>query len=153
MECSCSPERRWTFRKLKLRTPAHLCGRSLILASTGGDSCFHWMTEIPPRLRLAKQAGYEMDFFDHFIINKVEASYQRETLDYLKIPSRKIREIAAKPNGYFCEQAVFPACHRFPVWFPPETIRYLRSIVPEMPYKRSLETLYRTRKINAKKNT
>ena len=131
IEWSCPPELHWTFRKLKLPTPTPLSGRSLILASTGGDSYFHWMTDVLPRLRLAEKAGYEMAFFDHFIINKVEASYQRETLDYLKIPSRKIREIAAKPNGYFCEQAVLPSLPSFPGAVPPETIQYVRSIIPE----------------------
>jgi hypothetical protein len=89
------------------------------------------MTDVLPRVRLAKQAGYEMDFFDHFIINKVEASYQRETLDYLKIPSKKIREIGAKPSGYLCEQAVLPSLPSFPGAVPPETIQYVRSIIPE----------------------
>lgn len=131
IEWSCPPELHWTFRKLILPTPTPLSGRSLILASTGGNSYFHWMTDVLPRLRLAEQAGYEMAFFDHFIINKVEASYQRETLDYLKIPSRKIREIAAKPNGYFCEQAVLPSLPSFPGAVPPETIQYVRSIIPE----------------------
>jgi capsular polysaccharide biosynthesis protein len=131
IEWSCPPELHWTFRKLKLPTPTPLSGRSLILASTGGDSYFHWMTDILPRVRLAKQAGYEMELFEHFIINKVEASYQRETLDYLKIPSKKIREIAAKPNGYFCEQAVLPSLPSFPGVVPPETIQYVRSIIPE----------------------
>ena len=131
IEWSCPPELHWTFRKLKLPTPTPLSGRSLILASTGGDSYFHWMTDVLPRLRLAEQAGYEMAFFDHFIINKVEASYQRETLDYLKIPSRKIREIAAKPNGYLCEHAVLPSLPSFPGAVPPETIQYVRSIVPD----------------------
>jgi len=131
IEWSCPPELHWTFRKLKLPTPTPLSGRSLILASTGGDSYFHWMTDVLPRVRLAKQAGYEMDFFDHFIINKVEASYQRETLDYLKIPSKKIREIGAKPSGYLCEQAVLPSLPSFPGAVPPETIQYVRSIIPE----------------------
>lgn len=131
IEWSCPPELHWTFRKLKLPTPTPLFGRSLILASTGGDSYFHWMTDILPRVRLVKEAGYEMNSFDHFIINKLEAGYQRETLDYLKIPSKKIREIAVKPNGYFCEQAVLPSLPSFPGAVPPETIQYVRSIIPE----------------------
>ena len=139
IEWSCPPKRHWTFRKLRLPTPTPLCGRSLILASTGGDSYFHWMTDILPRVRLARQAGYEMDSFEHFIINKVEANYQKETLSYLEIPSNKLREITAKPNGYFCEEAVLPSLPSFPGAVPPETIQYVRSIVPETTVQKGVK--------------
>jgi capsular polysaccharide biosynthesis protein len=131
IEWSCPPEAHWTFRKLKLPTPTPLSGHSLILASTGGDSYFHWMTDVLPRVRLVKEAGYKMNSFDYFIINKLEAGYQRETLKYLKIPSKKIREIGTKPSGYLCEHAVLPSLPSFPGAVPPETIQYLRSIVPQ----------------------
>ena len=131
IEWSCPPELHWTFRKLILPTPTPLAGRSLILGSTGGDSYFHWMTDVLPRVRLVKEAGYEMNSFDHFIINKLEADYQRETLDYLKIPLKKIREIGTKPSGYLCEHAVLPSLPSFPGAVPPETIQYVRSIVPD----------------------
>ena len=131
IEWSCPPELHWTFRKLRLPTPTPLAGRSLILGSTGGDSYFHWMTDVLPRVRLIKEAGYEINSFDHFIINKLEAGYQKETLDYLKIPSKKIREIGTKPSGYLCEHAVLPSLPSFPGAVPPETIHYVRSIVPE----------------------
>lgn len=136
IEWSCPPDKHWTFRKLILPSTAYLSGMSLILASTGGDSYFHWMTDVLPRVRLAKRAGYEVNHFDHFIINKPESGYQRETLDYLKIPLEKIREIGTKPSGYLCEQAVLPSLPSFPGVVPPETIRYLRSIVPETPQQK-----------------
>ena len=135
IEWSCPPERHWTFRKLRLPSTTKLMGHSLILASTGGDSYFHWMTDILPRVRLAKKAGYEVDFFEHFIINNVEAEYQKETLGYLKIPSNKLREIPANANGYLCEEAVLPSLPSFPGVIPPETIQYLRSIVPETSFQ------------------
>ena len=141
IEWSCPPELHWTFRKLRLPTPTPLAGRSLILGSTGGDSYFHWMTDVLPRVRLIKEAGYEINSFDHFIINKLEAGYQKETLDYLKIPSKKIREIGTKPSGYLCEHAVLPSLPSFPGAVPPETIQYVRSIVPEKP-QQEIRKLY-----------
>ena len=141
IEWSCPPERHWTFRKLRLPTSTSLCGRSLILASTGGESYFHWMTDILPRVRLVKEAGYEMNSFDHFIINKLVAGYQKETLDYLNIPSKKIREIGNKPSGLLCEEAVLPSLPSFPGVVPPETIQYLSSIVPEKP-QQEIRKLY-----------
>ena len=135
IEWSCSPERHWTFRKLRLPHTTRLFGRSLILASTGGDSYFHWMTDILPRVRLAKKAGYEVDFFEHFVVNDVKAEYQKETLSYLKVPSNKLRKIPANSNGYLCEKAVLPSLPSFPGVVPPETIQYLRSIVPETSFQ------------------
>ena len=139
IEWSCPPELHWTFRKLRLPTPTPLAGRSLILGSTGGDSYFHWMTDVLPRVRLIKEAGYEINSFDHFIINKLEAGYQKETLDYLKIPLKKIREIGTKPSGYLCEHAVLPSLPSFPGAVPPETIHYVRSIVPETTFEKGVK--------------
>lgn len=133
IEWSCLPERHWTFRKLMLPSTKYLSGISLILASTGGDSYFHWMTDVLPRVQLAKEAGYEKDLFEHVIVNKMEAKYQKETLGYLKIHSNNLREVSAKANGYRCEKAVLPSLPSFPGVVPLETIRYLRSIVPETP--------------------
>ena len=139
IEWSCPPELHWTFRKFKLPRPTDLGGRSLILASTGGDSYFHWMTDVLPRVRLINEAGFEINSFDHFIINKLEAGYQKETLDYLKIPSKKIREIGTKPSGYLCEHAVLPSLPSFPGAVPPETIHYVRSIVPETSVQKGVK--------------
>ena len=139
IEWSCPPELHWTFRKLRLPTPTPLAGRSLILGSTGGDSYFHWMTDVLPRVRLIKEAGYEINSFDHFIINKLEAGYQKETLDYLKIPLKKIREIGTKPSGYLCEHAVLPSLPSFLGAVPPETIHYVRSIVPETTFEKGVK--------------
>jgi capsular polysaccharide biosynthesis protein len=93
------------------------------------------MTDILPRVRLAKKAGYEVDFFEHFIVNDVKAEYQKETLSYLEIPSNKLRKIPANSNGYLCEKAVLPSLPSFPGVVPPETIQYLRSIVPETSFQ------------------
>ena len=139
IEWSCPPELHWTFRKFKLPRPTDLGGRSLILASTGGDSYFHWMTDVLPRVRLINEAGFEINSFDHFIINKLEAGYQKETLDYLKIPLKKIREIGTKPSGYLCEHAVLPSLPSFPGAVPPETIHYVRSIVPETSVQKGVK--------------
>lgn len=141
IEWSCPPELHWTFRKLILPTPTPLAGRALILGSTGGDSYFHWMTDVLPRVRLVKEAGYAMNSFDHFIINKLVAGYHKETLNYLKIPSKKIRELGTKPSGYLCEEAVVPSLPSFPGVVPPETIQYLRCIVPEKP-QQEIQKLY-----------
>lgn len=139
IEWSCPPAKHWTFRKLILPSSTYLSGMSLILASTGGDSYFHWMTDVLPRVRLAERAGYKVSHFDHFIINKVKTDYQEETLSYLKIPFSKLREITEKPNGYLCQRAVLPSLPSYPGAVPPETIQYIRSIVPETSVQKGVK--------------
>lgn len=139
IEWSCPPDKHWTFRKFILPSSTYLSGMSLILASTGGDSYFHWMTDVLPRVRLAERAGYNVSHFDHFIINKVKTDYQEETLSYLKIPFSKLREIAEKPNGYLCQRAVLPSLPSYPGAVPPETIQYIRSIVPETSVQKGVK--------------
>ena len=139
IEWSCPPDKHWTFRKLMLPSPKYLSGMSLILASTGGDSYFHWMTDVLPRVRLAERAGYEVEHFDHFIVNKVKTDYQKETLKYLKIPFNRLREISRKANGYLCQRSVLPSLPSYPGAVPLETIQYVRSIIPETPTRKGVK--------------
>ena len=136
IEWACPPDKHWTLRKLILPSTTYLSGISLILASTGGDSYFHWMTDVLPRIRLAERAGYKVKLFDHYIVNQIKYDYQKETLDYLRIPLSKIREITIKANGYLCQKAVLPSLPSYPGVVPLETIQYVRSIVPETPLRK-----------------
>lgn len=135
IEWSCPSERHWTFRKLRLPSTTRLSGRSLILASTGGDSYFHWMTDVLPRIRLVTSAGIGLESFDHIIINQVKDAFQRETLQYAKIPPAKCREFRIKASGFLCEEAVLPSLPSFPGVIPPETIAYLTKLVPQTALK------------------
>ena len=51
---------------------------------------WHWTFELLPRIHLLRQAGVSLENVDHFLINHGDHAYQRETLEKLKIPWKKV---------------------------------------------------------------
>lgn len=124
------PENNWTFRRLILPKPRILKDRSLLLASTGAETYFHWMTDVLPRLEIAKIAGFDPSSFDHIIVNQITKSFQMETLKQLAIPIERCRTFGDFPSGYLCESLTIPSLPAFPGNVTPETIAFLRKLFP-----------------------
>ena len=123
------PEENWTFRRLCLPPAEVLKGKTLVLASTGGDTYFHWMTDVLPRLRLARKAGFEPSDFDHILVNGTDRPFQRETLGILGTPLHLCRIFSRKEKVYLCEEAVLPSLPGNSGVVPAETIRFLRELL------------------------
>lgn len=130
IEWSRLPQDNWTFRRLQTPPPENLPGKSLVLASTGGETYFHWMTNVLPRLQLVKEAGFDPESFDHILINQTAKPFQRETLARLGIPLERCRVFGQSPHGYRCETAVLPSLPEYPGNITPKTCRFLRSLYP-----------------------
>ncbi|MCM3603610.1 glycosyltransferase family 61 protein [Robertmurraya korlensis] len=58
-----------------------------VIATLGGHNYYHWMFDILPRFDLLTKSRIPIDYY---ILNKCNFSYQRETLDLLRIPKEKI---------------------------------------------------------------
>lgn len=123
-------EENWTFRRLALPKPQALPGRALVLASTGGDTYFHWMTDVLPRIRLVREAGLDPASFDHVLVNGTEKPFQRETLERLGIPRETCRSFFRAEAAYLCERAVLPSLPGTPGVVTPETTAFLRGLFP-----------------------
>jgi len=129
------PELNWTMRSVWMPPARFLKGRTLILASTGGESYYHWMIDVLPRIGLAKKNGYKMESFDHFVLNDITKPFQRETLEAFGIPQEKCRVFGKKKNAYLCQEAVLPSLPG-PMGVPSaESVSFLRSSFPADPEK------------------
>jgi len=140
----------WTFRRLQTPPPENLPGKSMVLASTGGETYFHWMTNVLPRLQLVKEAGFDPDSFDHILINQTAKPFQRETLARLGIPLERCRIFGENPHGYRCETAVLPSLPEYPGNITPKTCRFLRSLYP-LPAGHGGKRLYIARENRGKR--
>ena len=71
--------------------PRKYQGNVFSLLSTGAAKHFyyHWVFELLPKLFLLQRSGY-MDKVDYFLIPYYEFRYQREYLDYFRIPKEKL---------------------------------------------------------------
>lgn len=101
-----------------LPTPRHLPGTAAFLSVKWGDNFYHWMFDIIARFDLLFQQ-FSPQEIDWFVVNRCQASYERETLQLLDIPSEKIIESCDYP-ALTADQFLIPsysyATSRTPVW-------------------------------------
>jgi len=120
-------EENWTFRGFGLKSPKIIQGKTLVLASTGGDTYFHWMTDVLPRIRLARQAGYDLAKFDHFLVNGLNQVFQKEALQTLRIPTERCLALVGAKSALHLEEAILPSLPGVPGVVPPETVKFLQT--------------------------
>lgn len=65
--------------------PVHLGRRVFLLGARGAGNYFHWMTDILPKLELARLAGYEFTPEDRFVVSFEKCAFQRATIAHLGI--------------------------------------------------------------------
>jgi capsular polysaccharide biosynthesis protein len=130
-------EENWAFRRLLLPKPQPVSGRTLVLASTGGDTFFHWMTDVLPRLGLARRGGYDPASFDWVLVNGLSHPFQQETLKHLGIPKNRCLSFNKTELAYEMEEALLPSLPGVPGVVPPETVDFLRNAFPPKKNLRS----------------
>ena len=123
-------EDNWSFRRLSLPKPQAVTGRTLVLASTGGDTYFHWMTDVLPRVGLARRAGYDPASFDWVLVNGLIHPFQQESLHQLGIPANRCLAFHKKELLYEMEEAVLASLPAVPGVVPPESVDFLRNAFP-----------------------
>jgi capsular polysaccharide biosynthesis protein len=129
------PELNWTMRRVWMPSTNLLKGKALILAATGGESYYHWMMDVLPRVELAKKNGFKLESFDHFVVNGIRKPFQQETLQALGIPLEKCRVFGKRKTAYLCEEAVLPSMPGPMGLPPPEIVEFLRSSFSAGPDK------------------
>lgn len=82
--------------KLPPATP--LEGTTAFLSVRGGNTYYHWMADLLPRIQLLELAGIKLKEIDFFVVNSCHLPFQRETLNLLGIPTHKIIENSQSPH-------------------------------------------------------
>ena len=121
------PEENWTFRRTQLAKPQVLKGKTLVLASTGGDTYFHWMTDVLPRIRLAQMAGQEFSSFDRILVNGLDQPFQKESLARWGLPPGRCQRLPAREGALLLENAILPSLPGVPGVIPAESVDFLRG--------------------------
>ncbi|MCT7989111.1 glycosyltransferase 61 family protein [Laspinema olomoucense] len=83
-------------QKLPPATP--LEGTTAFLSVRGGNTYYHWMADLLPRLKLLQLADIKLPQIDYFVVNSRHLPFQRETLDLLGIAIHKIIENSHFPH-------------------------------------------------------
>ncbi|NJM56880.1 MAG: glycosyltransferase family 61 protein, partial [Synechococcales cyanobacterium RU_4_20] len=107
-----------------------LAGTAVLLSTLSGHVYYHWMIDLLPRIGLLRQELQQQrlgfDHIDHFIVNSLEAKFQRETLQHLGVPLEKVIESDRVPHLQ-AETLLVPSFPGQLDWIPPATIDFLRQ--------------------------
>jgi capsular polysaccharide biosynthesis protein len=80
----------WTWRAL-----TKVEGRVAVLSTAGAMLYYHWLFQLLPRYELIKRSGIDLNSIDYFLVNSIEAPFQKESIKSLGIDNRKIIESTA----------------------------------------------------------
>lgn len=113
-------------------------GPILILSQgASGYNYFHWFFDILPKIYIAKKK-FNLNYFNYFYLPKIKFEYQRKTLNYLKIPSRKIlnsksikhfysNEIIICEHPYFKKKKWWDNYKKIPDWIVSENLKNFKK--------------------------
>ena len=113
------------FRYGLRKKPEPLPGTSVLLASTGGESFYHWIIECLPRIALLEGVRP-----DRWIVNDAEKPFIRESLALAGVPADRIYSLSGK-ELLKCERLVVPSLPG-PTGFPhPSAVAWLGGLFAE----------------------
>lgn len=118
--------------RLLLPRAVRLSGRGALLATTGGETYFHWLWDILPRLGLLEQAGEVLGSFDYFLVNQPPHLRLLSPLESMGISREKL--IFLKKRSHFiCDSLAVPSLPG-PTGDPPvDSFNFLRRFLPAEP--------------------
>ena len=90
----------WEIPALSDKLPAceTIKGTAAFLSVRGGNTYYHWMADLLPRIGLLQESQIDLQTIDRFIVTKYHSPYQKETLALLEIPAEKIIDSSRSPH-------------------------------------------------------
>mgnify|MGYP002778183230 FL=1 len=83
------------FLQWKLPPISRVAGTVAVLAASKGNTYFHWVFDVLPRLALLYESNISLNQIDKFVVNKLEARFQIDTLNLLGIEPERIIETSS----------------------------------------------------------
>jgi len=141
VEWGRTPDDHGVMRRFRLPPAISLGGTSILLATTGGDTYYHWMMEVLPRLLLLKKAGINLSRVDHFLVNGFEKRFHKESLEAVGIPLAKCRATQEKCR-YRCEKLLVPSLFGPHGWAQPDACQFLKKLFPSSESGKGRKRIY-----------
>lgn len=131
----------YAYRRFRVPRCKDYQGSALVLACTGSDTYYHWLTDALPRLEIFAKALGTGKAPDWWVVNTINRPFIRESLALLGIPLGRVVALDKMPHVRFSELYV-PSlpCESSSGDAPPWIGQYLQSIFASS--KRSRESSY-----------
>ena len=94
--------------RLRLPPRTRLPGTTAVLSAPGGNTYFHWLFDVLPRLELLRLAGHDLDAVDRFAVNSTRHGFQREMLERLGVGKHRVLSSDAVKHVE-CERMLLPS--------------------------------------------
>jgi len=107
VEWNSNPEP-WPMRKFRFPPARELDGPILLLASTGGETYYHFLFDVLPRLDLAQKAGLDLPSIRHFIVNDLRPAFVPQLLRRAGVPLDRCIELR-QFRHLICQDALIPS--------------------------------------------
>lgn len=135
-----NPERHPVFAQSSLPPLKTIEGTVAVLSSLSGNTYFHWIVDVLPRIEILRRSGLNLDEIDWFLINGGNHSFQYETLNKLGISKEKI--LSSDQHSYVqSARLIAPAFSGYFGWLEPWALSFLRqeflSIIPNRVFSES----------------
>jgi capsular polysaccharide biosynthesis protein len=85
-----------------------LPGTTAVLSAPAGNTYYHWLFDVLPRIRLLQLAGVDLASIDRFAVNGTTRGFQRETLARFGIGEGRIVE-TDRHRHLRCERMILPS--------------------------------------------
>src|SRR5581483_1792102 len=95
-------------RLFKMPLLENLEGTTAILYCPGGNTYYHWLFDLLPRLKLIQLAGRNLDEIDRFVVNSVRSSFQKDTLKLAGIDDARVIQ-SDRARYFLCEDMILPS--------------------------------------------
>ncbi|MBM3203739.1 glycosyltransferase family 61 protein, partial [Candidatus Woesearchaeota archaeon] len=121
-------------RNLPVQGWHRLEGRVCPVVVPGGGIFAHWLGDVLPALHLVQRAGVDFASIDHWILNRKDQAYHRESLQKLGIPAHKVIAWSRSLRFVEADEWVVPGRVRKHLYTAPWIIEWLRAtFVPDWP--------------------
>lgn len=118
--------------RFRIPRTTRLGGTTAVLSAPAGNTYYHWLLDVVPRLDILRRAGIDLDAVDRFATNSTGHPFQRETLAAFGIGPERILETDAVRHAE-CERMVLPS-YAGTSGFPPRwACAFLRSALAPPP--------------------
>lgn len=127
----------------ELPEPKRLRGR-YALVNGPGNSSYHWLFDVLPRLEVLRRAGYALRDFDGFLMTQPKYEAHYATLDRLGIPREKITW-CKRVRHFECDELVVPSFANNEFQHHPFVYPFLQSLRVAPPGPLPRQRLYISR--------
>lgn len=120
-------------RRFVLPAPRRVGGTTAVLSAPGGNTYYHWLFDVLPRVELLRLAGYDLARVDRFAVNSTRHAFQRETLARAGIAADRVLE-SDRQVHVRCERMLlpsFPGASGFPPRWACDFL--VRTLLPPPP--------------------